>query len=151
VPSGFEGGELALVLGALVDRQVRAAVLRGLVAYRPACLPECGGRRSQDDTANPGPRRGSHDRLRATDVHVEQRDRIGGTEGVDARDVEYQLATAHTGSERVLVEHVAACDLGTAFVQCHCRGVRAGERHDLVPAAAQRIDERATDEPASPG
>ena len=63
--------------------------------------------------------------------------------------MEGQRAALHAAHERVLVERVAAHDLGAAARQrVGCR-VRARERDDVVPAHDEPLDERATDHSAA--
>ena len=149
---GGEGGELALVLGALVDRHVAAAVRAVLGADRALDLADRGGRGREHDARDVGAGRGADGGLGAADVDVQEQRGVLGAERVDAGDVVEQRAVRHPIGERVLVERVAADDVVDAFgLELGGRGVVAGERHDVVAAGQERLGERAADQPAAAG
>ena len=144
--------ELALVLGALVDREVGPAVRRVLAPDGAVRLAERGRRRGQHDAPHARARGGAHSRLGAAHVDVQQRGRIVGAQRVDAGDVVEQLAARHPLRQRVLVEHVAAHD------PCRARGERAARPRPSAPAptsssprSASRAGERAADQAAAAG
>jgi hypothetical protein len=103
------------------------------------------------DPADTSTRGRPHDRLGAANVYLEELEGVRGTERVDARHMEDELATAHGLGERVLVAHVAAGDLEAAPGQRLRGGVRASERHDRVASLAEPLRQRAADEPAGAG
>ena len=105
---GGERRQLALVLRALVDREVGAAMRRVLAPDRALGLPERGRRGGQHDPRHARARGGADGELGAAHVRVEQGGGVLRAHRVDARHVVEQLAARHARRERVLVEDVAA-------------------------------------------
>jgi hypothetical protein len=94
---------------------------------------------------------GTHGGLRAADVDVDQRRRVGRAEGVHAGHVEGERAALHPAGHHVLVQRVAADHARAAGGQRPLGRVRAHERDDLVPALDQPPGERAAHETAAAG
>ena len=63
--------------------------------------------------------------------------------------MEGQLGALHAAHQRVVVEHVAARDLGAAARAARRGLVGARERDDIVAALHEALDERAADHPAA--
>ena len=139
---------LALVLGAVVDREVGAAVDGVLVADRALDLPHRGARRRVDHTLHPRPGRGLYDELGADRVDLQQQLRVRRAVRVEPCAVEDEVAALHPPSQRVLVEHVAADHLEPARGDLLRARVRAREPDEVVAALVQPCGERAADEPA---
>ena len=136
------------MLGAVVDREVGAAVDRVLVADRALDLPHRRARGRVDDPLHARPRRGLHDELGADRVDLQQQLRVRRAVRVEPRAVEDEVAALHPAGERVLVEHVAADDLEPARGDLLRARVRAREPDEVVAALVQPCGERAADEPA---
>jgi hypothetical protein len=151
VTRGGEGRHLPVVLGPLVRGEEPATVRRVLAPDGALLLPQRGRRRRQDDASDAGPCRCPHDRFGPPHVDVEEGHGIGRAQRVDAGDVVDEVAAAHPGAERVLVERVAHGHLRTTVAKL-VRGVlRAREGGHGAPVGHQPVEQRPADEPAAAG